>query len=245
MKLLQTFLSATFALAAIALAAPLTDTQDYVVHEKRNIVPRGWVRRGRLDGNYRLPMRIALKQSNLDRLEEHLMTVSHPESMEYGHHWTPQKVAEAFAPSQETVDAVSNWLVQAGVAIERQSRSGSQGWLTFEATVQEAERLLRTEYSIWEHEDSQTPHVATTHYSLPASVSEHVDFVMPTLHFDRKLPSKDKQKKRDLQKRDATNSRWGPGSTNLPKYQFNSGYENIIECVIPFPTLHKALFYFC
>lgn len=60
------------------------------------------------------PMRIALAQSNLDKADEYLMDVSHPESPNFGKHWTAKQVAEMFAPSQESYDAVTFWLRSSG-----------------------------------------------------------------------------------------------------------------------------------
>ena len=52
------------ALAGFVLAKP---TDNYAVHEKRDSIPQGWVKRETLDRRAILPMRIALTQRNLDR----------------------------------------------------------------------------------------------------------------------------------------------------------------------------------
>lgn len=51
-------------LAASVLASP---TPNYAVHEKRDALPYGWEKLERLDRRSIMPMRIALKQRNLDR----------------------------------------------------------------------------------------------------------------------------------------------------------------------------------
>jgi len=48
-----------------------------------------------------------------------------------------------FAPAQESYDAVTVWLRSSGIAPERIIKSQSMGWVTFEATVDEAENLLK------------------------------------------------------------------------------------------------------
>lgn len=60
------------------------------------------------------------------------------------------------------------------------------GWVTFEATVDEAENLLKTEYHLHKHETGK-PHVATDDYYIPEHIQPHVDFITPTVHFDSKL----------------------------------------------------------
>ena len=133
-----------------------------------------------------LPMRIALTQGNLDQGYDHLMDVSHPESPNFGKHWSAKKVAETFAPSQESVDAVTEWLKSSGISPDRVSRSQSLGWLQFDATVQEAENLLKTEYHI-HHHDTGKPHIGCDSYHIPEHLQPHVDFVTPTVHFDTKI----------------------------------------------------------
>lgn len=60
-------------LVAGVLAIP-TRT-DYVLHERRDVVPAHWTGEKRLDGQTVLPMRIGLTQSNLDRGHDLLMEV--------------------------------------------------------------------------------------------------------------------------------------------------------------------------
>ena len=182
------------AFLATVIAAP---SSIHVLHEKRDAVPFGWERHDRLPGNKVLPMRIALKQSNLDKAEEYLMEVSHPKSPKYGQHWSAKQVAETFVPSQESFDAVTVWLKSSGIDSERISKSQSMGWLTFDATVAEAENLLKTEFFLHKHITGK-PHVACDDYSVPEYVQPHVDFITPTVHFDTKVPQSRHVEKRDM-----------------------------------------------
>jgi tripeptidyl-peptidase-1 len=108
-----------------------------------------------------------MKQSNLHKLEEHLMAVSDPDSDNYGKHWSHKQIAETFAPSESTVKAVLEWLVAAGVKKEEIRKTQSMGWLEFNATVSEAEKLLRTEYWGWIHEETGQGHVGCEGYWIP------------------------------------------------------------------------------
>jgi tripeptidyl-peptidase-1 len=60
-------------------------------------------------------------------------------------------------------------------------------WLSFGATIAEAEHLFKTEYFIFEHTTSRQPQIACHEYHLPAHVAKLVDFVTPTIHFDAKV----------------------------------------------------------
>ncbi|KAK8066843.1 hypothetical protein PG997_013590 [Apiospora hydei] len=177
-----------FALAALTFASPASRRVTHqVTHEKRHQLPEGWAKREKVDGRAVLPLRIGLKQRNLDRADELLDQVSHPKSGNYAKHWSPREVADMFAPSQESVDSVSVWLAESGIDPSRIVVSGSKAWISVNATVSEVESLIKTDYHVYEHTSGHL-HVASGSYSLPAYLSEeHVDFIMPTLHFDAKI----------------------------------------------------------
>lgn len=61
-----------------------------------------------------------------------------------------------FSPEQSTVDTVRAWLIDSGINPKRITHSDNKGWLAFDATTEEAEALLLTEYHLYEHEDGHT-----------------------------------------------------------------------------------------
>ena len=167
-------------------------------------------------------MKVGIAQSNLDKAWEWLEEVSHPTSEKYGKHWSAKQVAEAFQPSDESVDAVMAWLTSSGISADRIWQSQSLSWLEFDATVDEAENLLKTRYHIYEHDDSSQPHVACDQYSIPSHLQQHIDLVAPTVHFDAKIkPRKSSEDLEDLEKRaDVKGTGKGvgkPGGGSLPK----------------------------
>lgn len=157
------------------------------IHEKRNSIPQSWRRSSKLHPTTQIPLRIALKQSNLHNAESYLLDVSSPHSPNYGKHWTPSQVAEAFAPSPSTISAVKNWLIENDIREERINISQSLNWLHLNVSVGEAEALLDAEYFEFVHVEGGVKHVACEAYSIPEDVREHVDFVTPTVHFDAKV----------------------------------------------------------
>lgn len=80
-------------LAACVIAAPAP--VSHVVHEKRETQMNQWTRRNELKLNRDaiIPLSIGLSQRNLENGYEHLMDVSHPESSNYGKHWSFDKVS--------------------------------------------------------------------------------------------------------------------------------------------------------
>lgn len=77
------------------------------------------------------------------------------------------------------------------------------------------ERLLKTKYKLYEHSTGQH-HIACDEYSVPRDIAEHIDLIMPTVHFDTKIVGgpEHQNEKRDI----PTNLQPGnPGSGFLPK----------------------------
>lgn len=86
-------------LAVVGYASPLTSARsDHVVHERRSTPPPGWQARDRVDGHIKMPLRIGLKQRNLDMGSHYLDEVSNPRSSKYGQHWSADDVIKMFEP---------------------------------------------------------------------------------------------------------------------------------------------------
>lgn len=101
-----------------------------------------------------------------------------------------------------------------GIDKSRINLSRGRSWLTFNATVAELEGLLRTEYKIFSH-SSGDEHIACDEYSVPEEIREHIDLIMPTVHFDKKITPKPGHK--DKRGVDASKLPGTPGGGFLPK----------------------------
>jgi subtilase family serine protease len=142
-------------LLGVASAVP-SPRSDHVMHETRISESSYWTKTGRLNSNKVLPMRFGLIQQNLHRLEEMLMSVSHPESPKYAQHFTSKEVVDIFAPSKETISAITNWLVDSGFSRDRLRLSLNKGWIHLNASTSEVENLLNTEYHVYTHISGDT-----------------------------------------------------------------------------------------
>ncbi|EGO26347.1 hypothetical protein SERLADRAFT_436158 [Serpula lacrymans var. lacrymans S7.9] len=158
----------------------------YVLHEKRSSAPYGWSRARKLSSTAIIPLRFAIAQSNIDKMDEYLYDVSVPMSPNYGNHWTAAEVAAKFAPSHDSIDTIHSWLMHSGIQPERIKLTQSKGWIKVDATVEEAESLLQADFRVYTHETGKE-HVACESYRLPAHIAPHVDFVIPTVNFDANL----------------------------------------------------------
>ncbi|TVY75723.1 Tripeptidyl-peptidase [Lachnellula suecica] len=189
-------------LAGICAAAvgAIPSTHNHVVHEKRTAEPRHWEKKARLNPKAVLPMRIGLTQRNLDKGGELLMEISRHDSPKYGQHYSPEEIIEIFAPAQDSVDAVKSWLESAGIEAQRISQSVNKQWIQFDAKVEEAERILKTEYHSYEHKSSGVSNPACSEYHVPLHVQEHVDYITPGLRLmtGGKTTEEAKKKKRSF-----------------------------------------------
>lgn len=161
MALLKAFLAFTL-LSFLLLGSCNAIDDDKRVFEKREVLPFDWMESHEPDPTLILTVRIGLKQENIDHLEEFLTSVSHPDSSQYGQHWTPQQVAKVFAPATDTINAVKGWLVDAGIAPAKIELTRSQGWIHFNATVGEVEELLGSKYKVYRH-GSGIEHIGELH----------------------------------------------------------------------------------
>lgn len=145
---MRLFLLWVLAISSLVAGAP-SRRANYVVHERRAAQPVNLVKTRRVEPHMSLTIRIGLVQRNLHQLEEELMSVAQPDSGKYGQHWSPERVAEHFAPSEATISTVKNWLIDAGFHPDRFQLSLSKGWISVRVQVSEAESLLKTEYFVY------------------------------------------------------------------------------------------------
>ena len=188
-----------------ALALP---TIEHVVHEKRGFpLPYDRVR---LDSEAIIPIRIALRQTNLHNGYDQLMDVAHPSSPNYGKHLSADEVHDMFAPSQDSVDAVKNWLLASGLDISDILHYENKGWLAVDIPVSHAENLLKAEY--YEYDNK----IGCEFYSVPSHLSEHIDFVKPGVKLS--APMKTRTIKRDSTS-GAGRTGW-PGPPHIPSHHW-------------------------
>lgn len=86
---------------------------SHAIHERQ--LPQWsqkWKRGAKVPRDALLPMRIGLKQRNLDEGAKLLRDISNPKSARYGKHLKRDEVVDMFAPPESSIDAVSVILVQ-------------------------------------------------------------------------------------------------------------------------------------
>ncbi|TGO32531.1 hypothetical protein BHYA_0309g00090 [Botrytis hyacinthi] len=245
----------SLAIAAIVNAAP--SSVKHVVHEKRNAPPSDWVKGSRLEGSAIVPMRIGLTQTNLDNGYDYLIELSDPDSANYGKYWSPKEVHDKFAPPEETLKSVKAWLASSGIHHSRISHYENKGWLAFDASVEEAERLLNAEFHEHEHKFSSSVRVGCDEYHLPEHLVPHIDYITPgvklapvkkrSVKTKRSTPYLSKRKNRLAKGNPSsqTSDRTPPSAANLPSDLQDCGSNMTPTCIkamykIPTATLNAS-----
>lgn len=103
---------------------------------------------------------------------------SHPDSPNFGKHWTQEQVHDMFAPSHETVQAVREWLILSGVEVSRIIHSDNKGWIAMDIPAWRAEELFQTTYHEHVH-TSGAVRVGSDEYYLPDHIRQYVDYITP------------------------------------------------------------------
>ncbi|KAK6088557.1 Pro-kumamolisin [Seiridium cupressi] len=233
----QLAVAVTSGLVLGAVASPLSNPgSDAVTATSKREVPathglherqaphwrRQWEKKDKVPARALLPMRIGLAQRNLDVGARHLAKISDPRSSDYGKHMSSDEVIEMFAPSEDTVKAVKEWLVGAGFAAEKISLSANKQWVQFDAHAEEVEELLATDYFQYEHSASGSKMVGVEEYHVPLELRDHIDYITPGVKL-RADPGKLRTMKR-RQEREALKKREvRPMYTNLEFFTDEKG----------------------
>ncbi len=112
------------------------------------------------------------------------MIVSIPSHPRYGQHLTSEEVNDLIKPSGDTLDQVHEWLSDNGIEPAQLSYNKAKDWIKLSMPVKAVEKLLDTEYSIFEHDDGDRV-IRAPEWSLPAHLHEHIDAIQPTNSFFR------------------------------------------------------------
>jgi tripeptidyl-peptidase-1 len=159
--------------------------------KERHDPPVSWIEVGQPSKDEVIHLQIGLKQQNEGVIESHLLEISDPKHSRYGQHMSSAEIHEIVAPADQTVDLVNAWLAEHGIT--NAVHSPGKDWVSIVVTIEKAEQLLQTKYSIFEHSRDGTTLSRTPEWSLPLHLHEHIDVVQPTNSFfrptaDAKLP---------------------------------------------------------
>lgn len=116
-----------------------------------------------------------------------------------------------FAPPSSTIHTILLWLNTSGIPLQRVQLSRERGHILIATCVEDAERLLNTQYYEFHdiaHPDDR-PQIAVESYHLPSSLDDMIYFIEPTLPSISRQPkraAKDPKPTGALESRSGTNT---------------------------------------
>ncbi|PYH49782.1 S53 family peptidase [Aspergillus saccharolyticus JOP 1030-1] len=175
---------AALSLAVLALVPSFGAAE---VFEKLAGVPQGWKFSGNPSENESLRLQIALSQHDLAGFEQALLDMSTPGHSNYGKHFrTHDEMKRMLLPTDEAVASVREWLESAGVSDIEQDAD----WINFRTTVADANSLLDADFKWYTNEATEIRRLRTLSYSIPDSVTPHVNMIQPTTRFGQLKPNR-------------------------------------------------------
>ena len=131
---------------------------------------------------------IAVRQRNLDLLEAAALSVSDPQSLEYGKHWSRSKVGE-LTSNRKATKACVNFLVAQNVEIIWQSTYGEL--IRANASVGAWNTLLNTTFFVFAHvtgDPMYPPVIRSYNYTLPVKLEKHIFTLLDVSFIPALLP---------------------------------------------------------
>lgn len=120
-------------------------------------------------------------QQNEALFEQTLYDISTPDHSSYGKHLKRDELKAMLRPSAEATDAVMNWLKASGV--ERRDILEDGEWVNYIATVEQAEKMMNTTFSVYRNTARNVDKIRTLEYSVPSDIYQHIEMIQPTTRF--------------------------------------------------------------
>lgn len=147
----------------------------------RTVPPTGWAVHAPAEADHPVTFIVALKQQNLEKLDETFWAVSDPDSPRYRKFLQPREIQAIVRPSSETRTAVLAWL-SSYVSIDTVEDLSDA--YKVKTTVEVASQALNTEFIRFRHHATGKTVVRQMgDYSVPAKLDAHVDLVAGVSEF--------------------------------------------------------------
>ncbi|KAF3491078.1 tripeptidyl-peptidase 1 [Arthroderma uncinatum] len=172
-------------LATVAVAKP-TSWQVPKVVEHLDSTPEGWRKIGAADPSAIIDFWLAIERENPEDLYTAIYDVSTPGHARYGKHLNREELDDLLRPRAETSEGIISWLTTGGVSPQGIRDEGD--WIRFSTNVKTAEKLMNTQFHVFKDDLSDVSRIRTLEYSVPASISAHVQMIQPTTLFGRQKP---------------------------------------------------------
>lgn len=140
---------------------------------------KAWIKLDRAKVGEDLKVTFAIRQSNTQWLDEKANSVSDPESPDYGNYMNFDEIAQHVYGISDSVSAVKELLLSVGVEEQLIQFTLGQDFAIVQIPVGVAEGLFEAEFYSFQHAIKRELQVVrSAQYTLPTSLSGHVDYVL-------------------------------------------------------------------
>ena len=148
----------------------------------------GWQKGSRVPGErvIQISIGLAATAAGVTAAEAAIQSISNPASDNFGQYLSVDDVSKFFAPSADHIRETAKWLNASGIPRSSLRITANNGRILFNSTVQEAEQLVGATY--FEFHNGGSVQLVSESLSLPANISEYIDFVLPGIELGS-LPS--------------------------------------------------------
>lgn len=178
------FLAVFLVLAALYLLVLAKEERSFLERAAPLPLPVGWKRLTSLaltESTREINLIFALKNRNMDKLDEIFWAVSDPKNEKYGQHLSLAQLAELTGATDETLNEILTWLASYGVTGHvLQSRD----LIKATVSVALASKMFNVEYHSYIHTPSGMEIDTTVGpYSLPSNIADKLDLVSGIVGF--------------------------------------------------------------
>jgi len=171
-------------LAFVALSLAVED-RTFVERSEAIDIPIGWRRTTSFaitQSKRKVDLIFALKQNNLDQLEETFWAVSDPKNARYGQHLSSASLRAMVGASESDVNTVVAWLKDQGCAEVLVGRSRDFVFARG-VSLPLASRLLSIQFHTYRHSSGLSFDASLGPYSLPSNIADKIDLVTGVVGF--------------------------------------------------------------
>ncbi|KAB8237450.1 peptidase S8/S53 domain-containing protein [Aspergillus alliaceus] len=139
--------------------------------------PTGWRIVKRAHPSEPITIRIYLHPSNITSLQETVYAIATPGNEQYGKHLSREDTHLLSQPSVQAIEDVTSWITGGGISLDKVKINSNR--IKISTTIGKANGLLRSDYSVFEHQGFKRRLVRSLTYNVPADVREHIAMLQP------------------------------------------------------------------
>ena len=141
----------------------------------RSYIPANWYKLERINSNDKMNFIIALKQHNIDYIEDILINISNPKNPQYGEYKTRNEILDIIVPDIKYSESILDW-----IHTNNNNFDCINGfdYIKCNSNVKNVEKLFLTNiYSFYNNYTNKIINIASS-YSVPSYLNNYIHFIL-------------------------------------------------------------------